>query len=206
MRCTAIRTIVPAALLLALAGSAASAETGGVTIGGAAPDFTLQDIDGKPVTLSKLLAKGPVLLDFWALWCKPCLEALPATDALSRKYESQGLTVLAISTDQPRSTAKVRSYVKSKGFSFHVLLDPNSDMLRLYRFSKIPQLFLIAPDGTISFSKLGYARGQEEVVEKEIEKLLAKTKGPSAAATEKKAGDGGADEPGSAGETTGEEE
>ncbi|RPJ46108.1 MAG: TlpA family protein disulfide reductase [Candidatus Latescibacterota bacterium] len=158
------------ALVIAFPAPVRAAE--GVDIGGTAPDFTLQDLDGKSVNLAKLLAKGPVLLDFWALWCKPCLQALPATDDLSRRYAEKGLTVLAINTDQPRSTAKVRSYVKSKGFSFEVLLDPNSDMQRLYRFSKIPQLFLVSPEGKIVFSKLGYVPGQEKLLEEEIAKLL----------------------------------
>jgi peroxiredoxin len=164
-----------ATLSLVLAAAAAAASGPDLKVGGMAPDFTLQDVDGKPVTLSKLLEKGPVLLDFWALWCKPCLQALPGTDALSTKYADRGLTVLAVNTDQPRSTAKVRSYVKSSGFHFTVPLDPNSDMLRLYRFSKIPQVFLVAQDGSIAFSKLGYAPGQEKAVEQEIEKLLAGT-------------------------------
>jgi peroxiredoxin len=158
-------------ILLFMSGGAA-AQGSGVFVGNAAPDFTLQNLDGKPMSLAKALEKGPVILDFWALWCKPCLQALPGTDELARRFADRGLTVFAINTDSPRSIAKVRSYAKSMGFSFEVLLDPNSDMLRLYRFSRIPQLFLIAPDGKIAFSKLGYSPGQEKLLAHEIEKVL----------------------------------
>ncbi|MBM3321278.1 MAG: TlpA family protein disulfide reductase [Candidatus Eisenbacteria bacterium] len=165
-------TVLFVSLLLLFIPGRAAAQGSGVFVGNAAPDFTLENLEGKPMSLAKALEKGPVLLDFWALWCKPCLQALPGTDELARRFADRGLTVFAINTDSPRSIAKVRSYVKSMGFSFDVLLDPNSDMLRLYRFNRIPQLFLIAPDGKIAFSKLGYAPGQEKLLAHEIEKLL----------------------------------
>ncbi|MFH1681298.1 MAG: hypothetical protein ABIH26_11740, partial [Candidatus Eisenbacteria bacterium] len=63
-----------------------------------------------------------------------------------------------------------------------VLLDSNNQMQRLYRFSKIPQLFLIAPDGTIAFSKLGFAPGQEKKLAEEVEKVLAAKPGAKASA------------------------
>ncbi|MFH1679151.1 MAG: redoxin domain-containing protein, partial [Candidatus Eisenbacteria bacterium] len=129
-----MRRAIQAAVLLVflfslpcLSGRAA-AEGSGVVMGGAGPDFTLENIEGKSINLAKTLEKGPVILDFWALWCKPCLQALPGTDEIARRYKEKGLTVLTINTDSPRSLAKVRSYVKSKGFSFEVLLDSNNQM------------------------------------------------------------------------------
>ena len=167
----AILCLVAIPLLQAV--PAGAGQPASVSVGGDAPDFTLQTLDDKPFSLAKALEKGPVLLDFWALWCKPCLQGLPGTDELSRVYAEKGLTVLAVNTDTPRSIAKVRSYVKSKDFSFQVLLDPNGDMMRLYRFSKIPQLFLIGSDGKIAYSKLGYSPGQEKLIAEEVEKVLA---------------------------------
>lgn len=144
----------------------------GLTLGAKAPEFTLPDLDGKKVTLSDRLERGPVLIDFWALWCKPCLQSLPGTDKFLEKYGKRGLSVLAVNTDSPRTVAKVKAYVKSNGFGFDVLSDPNGTMQRLYRFYRIPQTFLIASDGTIAFSQLGYSPGSEERLAKEIEKLL----------------------------------
>jgi peroxiredoxin len=145
-------------------------------VGGAAPQFTLTDLDGKQATLSEHLARGPVLLDFWALWCKPCLKSLPSTQAIHDRFRERGLSVLAVNTDSPRSAAKVKSYVRSNGFTFGVPLDPNGTMQRLYRFYRIPQIFLIAPDGTVAFEKLGYSPGTEELLVAEIEKLLGPAK------------------------------
>jgi peroxiredoxin len=124
------------------------------------------------VALSNLLERGPVLIDFWALWCKPCLQSLPGTDKLLDTYGPRGLSVLAINTDSPRSSAKVKSYVKSNRFGFTVLSDPNGAMQRLYRFYRIPQTFLITSDGRIAFSQLGYSPGTEERLAKEIDKII----------------------------------
>ncbi|MFH1277507.1 MAG: TlpA disulfide reductase family protein [Candidatus Eisenbacteria bacterium] len=170
--------IAPVWAALFLAGAAFAGSGPGVAVGSVAPDFTLKNMEGKTVNLYDVLKEGPVLIDFWALWCKPCLHALPGTDEISKEYADKGVTVLTVNTDSPRSTAKVRSYVKSKKFSFEVLLDPNSDMMRLYRFRSIPQLFLVDMDHTIAFSKLGYSPGHEKIVIEEIDKILA---GPSRA-------------------------
>jgi len=161
--------------LLAAAGGAEAAgpSSSSLTVGTKAPDFRLKNLEGDEVTLYEMLKEGPVLLDFWALWCKPCLKALPATDKISKEYGDEGVTVVTINTDSPRSTAKVRSYVKSHGYQFQVLLDPNMETRRLYRYRSIPQLFLIASDGTIAFSKIGYAPGQERRIVEQIDQLLA---------------------------------
>jgi peroxiredoxin len=145
----------------------------GLEIGNAAPEFTLEDLDGKKVSLSEKLKTGPVLLDFWALWCKPCLKSLPATEQIKKDYAARGLSVIAVNTDSPRTSAKVKPYVKSNQFTFDVLMDPNNTLQRLYRFYRIPQLFLISQDGKIAYSHLGYVPGAEKEVVAAIDKLLA---------------------------------
>jgi len=62
-------------------------------VGTAAPDFTLEDLNGKSTTLQQFKGKV-VLLDFWAPWCDPCRDGLPLLDALYRKYSTNGLVVM----------------------------------------------------------------------------------------------------------------
>ena len=59
-------------------------------------DFRARDLNGKFVQLQKLLEKGPVLLDFWALWCVPCMKELPFIQKIGKKYEEKGLTIVAV--------------------------------------------------------------------------------------------------------------
>ena len=66
------------------------------------PDFNLPTPSGKRVKLYALLEKGPVLLDFWATWCKPCIKAMPKLEEIHAKYADRGLTVLGINEDGPR--------------------------------------------------------------------------------------------------------
>jgi len=186
MRSVVSRALIPLCALLVAASLAAagSPAPGGLAPGGSAPDFTLKNLAGDEIHLADKLEGGPVLLDFWATWCKPCLRALPGTERLHEAYKDRGLTVLTVNVDSPRSTAKVRSYVKSKGFSFEVLLDPNSGMMRLYHFQSIPQVFLLDSDGSIAYSQLGYAPGHEQKLAEEIEKLLAPAAGGEPSGTE----------------------
>ena len=69
-------------------------------------DFSARDINGKKIQLKKLIAEGPVLIDFWALWCVPCLKALPHYQEMAQKYQEDGLTVLTINEDSPSDHAK----------------------------------------------------------------------------------------------------
>ncbi|HLT23773.1 MAG TPA: TlpA disulfide reductase family protein, partial [Ignavibacteria bacterium] len=62
-------------------------------------DFTLQDLDGNDVSLSKLLEKGPVFLSFWATWCSPCKDEMKEMQKIYEKYKDQGFTYLAVNTD-----------------------------------------------------------------------------------------------------------
>ncbi len=171
-----------AVTLLSFAGTDIAHASGKLKIGTEAPDFTLPDMKGKDVTLSEMLENGPVLLDFWALWCKPCLKALPSTNALVEEFGDQGLTVLTINTDSPKSASKVRPYVKSKKYDFEVLMDPNRSLQRIFRFNQIPQVYLIDSDGSIAYSQLGYSHALEKRLHSEVARLF--DDGDETAATE----------------------
>jgi len=139
-----------------------------------APNFKLVNLDGKYVELDKETGSGPVLLSFWATWCKPCLEEMVEYNKIYEQYKEKGFTLLAISTDTEKSVAKVKPYVKSKAYNFTVLLDTNSEVARKYYAQQMPYTVLLDKSGNIVYSHLGYMKGDEQKVEKLITELLEK--------------------------------
>lgn len=114
-------------------------------VGAPAPDFTLSDLGGTPVTLSKLKGR-PVLLNFWATWCTSCEQELPDLKALHAKLKPEGLAILAPSIDLDGKKA-VFPFVARFDLTFPVLFaDPRT--ADAYGVRALPTSWLIAPDGT----------------------------------------------------------
>ena len=101
-------------------------------------DFTLQDLEGNDVKLSKLLEKGPVMISFWATWCSPCKEEIKKMFPVYEKYKDRGFTYLAINQDNQKSVSKVKSYINANGYSFPVVLDPDKSVFESYSGVGIP--------------------------------------------------------------------
>jgi peroxiredoxin len=138
------------------------------------PEIRTKDIDGNELSLHALLGKGPVLLDFWALWCRPCLKELVELEKLREKYEASGYTIIAVNTDTPVEVNKVKPYVRSRKYGFRVITDIDGDLRRKFQVNALPTALLIAPDGTTAWSNQGYRPGDEKKLEKVLTEILAK--------------------------------
>lgn len=139
-----------------------------------APNFKLLNIDGKYIELNKEIGNGPLLLSFWATWCKPCLEEMVEFNKIYEQYKDKDFKILAISTDTEKSVAKVKPYIKSKDYKFQVLLDTNSEVARKYYAQQMPYTIMIDKNGSIVYSHLGYMKGDEKKVEDLVKELLEK--------------------------------
>lgn len=137
-----------------------------------APNFKLINLNGKYVELNKETGNGPILLSFWATWCKPCLEEMAEFNKIYNEYKDKGFSILAISTDSEKSVAKVKPYIKSKGYGFPVLLDTNNEVARKYYAQQMPYTIMIDKNGNIVYSHLGYMKGDEKKIEKLVAEML----------------------------------
>jgi len=137
-----------------------------------APNFVLENLDGDYVELNQEIGEGPVLLSFWATWCKPCIEELAEFKKLYNEYKDKGFKILAISTDSERTVAKVKPFVKSKNYDFPVLYDTSGDVARIYYARAVPFTVLIDDKGAIVYSHLGYMRGDEQFVTSKVKEMI----------------------------------
>lgn len=137
-----------------------------------APNFVLENLDGDFVELNQEIGDGPILLSFWATWCKPCIEELAEFKKIYSDYKDKGFKILAISTDSERTVAKVKPFVKSKNYEFPVLYDTSGDVARIYYARAVPFTVLIDDKGAIVYSHLGYMRGDEQVVTNKVKEMI----------------------------------
>lgn len=140
---------------------------------GEAPDFTLPVHGGGKMTLSEVWKEGPVVVDFWATWCAPCKRALPRYQAIYDKYREQGLSILAVSQDDPRSQAKIGAFFKSQKLTFPALLDGDKKAGRLFGVQTLPVTIVISQEGRVVAVHNGYRDGDERVLERQIVELLS---------------------------------
>ena len=112
-----------------------------------APDFTLMNMQGEPVSLSQYRGKV-VILNLWATWCPPCREEMPSMEGLYQKYKDQGLVILAVSADENGKKA-VSQFLQRTPYSFPILLDSDSVVQNAYGVFRFPESFIIDRNGIV---------------------------------------------------------
>ena len=134
-------------------------------------DFTL--LSGESIDFNGLYSDGPLLVSFWFLGCGPCVAEMKHLSKFNEKYKDTGFQVISINTDT-KSKGKVKSFVKKKKYSFDMLFDLNgkNGLLKKLGSSSCPFTALVNMDGTIYSKHLGYERGDEIELEKEILHLI----------------------------------
>jgi thiol-disulfide isomerase/thioredoxin len=135
-------------------------------------NFKLQDLSGKTYELNKMLGKGPIIIDFWATWCEPCLKELPDLSKLQTKYEDK-LTVIAISVDKARKLNQVKREVKSHRYKFITLFDKNGAYQKKLNIRNIPQTYLLDKNGNIVYHHEGFDKNATKLLENALIKLIS---------------------------------
>jgi peroxiredoxin len=139
-------------------------------VGKQAPDFTLNDLNGKATRLSENKGKV-VILFFWASWCPTGPDEFRSIEKLHAKYKDRGLIVLAVSSDKTQAAAK--DFAARNPVTFPVLLDEKMTVSKpLYKAFMIPMTFIINKSGVIINKHFGVQDWTKPAIVKEIESLL----------------------------------
>ena len=139
--------------------------------GKAAPNFTLPNVDGTPVSLSSHLGKEVVVLDFWASWCPPCRQGLPVLDSLAKSLKGQPVAVYAINIRE--SKALVSEFARLEKLTLPILLDDTGLVADDYGVTTIPQTVIIDRTGKVHSVEVGAPLwGAEETILAEIQAAL----------------------------------
>jgi cytochrome c biogenesis protein CcmG, thiol:disulfide interchange protein DsbE len=136
------------------------------------PETYVKTLEGQQVNIRDLISKNKVtVLSFWATWCSPCKKELEAINEDYADWKNKyGVELVAITIDDARALSKVSPMVKERGWSYTVLSDVNKDLMRALNFQAVPQTFVVDKDGKILYKHSTYVPGDEEELEKAIEK------------------------------------
>ncbi len=137
--------------------------------GDSAPEVALSTLEGRTVRLSDLSGQV-VLINFWATWCKPCEDEMPAMQRLYHSLSEDNFEMLGISVDE--SSPDVEAFASRMGLDFPILLDPEQKTSRLYQTTGFPESILVDRNGQIVERYVGPRQWDHPDYEARIRSLM----------------------------------
>jgi len=139
------------------------------------PSIDLRTAGGEPFNTADISNDGkPVILSFWALWCKPCIKELNTiADEYYDWQEETGVKLIAVSIDDSRSSSKVKPFADGNDWDYEILLDENGDFKRAMNVNMIPHTFILDGDGNIVWQHTSFSEGGELQLIDNVRKVAA---------------------------------
>lgn len=136
-------------------------------------NVSVKTLDGQTVQTSVIQNDGkPIILSFWATWCKPCNKELDAiAEVYSEWQDETGVKLVAVSIDDVKSSGRVKPWVDGKGWEYEVYLDANQDFKRAMNVVNVPHLFLLNGKGEVVYQHTSYVDGSEEELFELVKKV-----------------------------------
>lgn len=145
-------------------------------------DFHLKDYEGNERSFQKFLAevrggeeapkKGAIMLSFWALWCQPCLQEMKSLRTFFEENKDKNVHFLAINLDNPRSLAKVKSFISAQNLPYQFWLDPNSEIFKKLNGQSMPYSMILNEQGALKHKRTGFIAGDEKEIADDMLKTL----------------------------------
>ena len=136
------------------------------------PDVKVENAQGKIVSVRELSNGKPMIISYWSIACKPCIQELNAiNDALAEWRAEADLEVVAVSIDDARLKASAKAIANSRGWEFICVYDENQELKRAMNVSLTPQSCVVDGEGNIIFSHSGYTPGSEQLLFDKIVEL-----------------------------------
>ena len=138
------------------------------------PNINLKDVSGNSINVSKLSNNGnPIIISFWATWCKPCKEELDNIHEVYADWvEETNVKLIAISIDDARNSSKIKPLTNSKGWEYEIYHDSNSEFATQMGVKPIPHTFLLDGKKKIVWNHTGYTDGDEEDLYEKILEII----------------------------------
>jgi thiol-disulfide isomerase/thioredoxin len=144
----------------------------------ALPNVDVKDLSGTTISTSTFEnGRKPIIIDFWATWCKPCIEELNAIHEVFADWQKEtGVKLITISLDDARTMQRVAPFVNGKGWAYENYLDPNGDFKRSMNVNMPPQTFVLNGNKEIVWQHVGFVEGNEDELYDEVKKVSSPSK------------------------------
>ncbi len=140
-----------------------------ISVGSLAPDFTATDLDGNTVVLSGILEDRLMVLDFWATWCVPCLQAFPEVQKLHEEFAPRGVEFVAVSLRE--NPDDVRRFIERTGYTVRVVADTDGAIGSRYGVMAIPSIVVVGQDGRVELITVGHSPEREGALRQLLEQI-----------------------------------
>lgn len=137
------------------------------------PTANVKTLEGQSIAVKDLVKDGQItVISFWATWCKPCIAELDAIKDLYPEWkEKYGVEYVAVSVDDARTSARVKTYSANKGWEYTIVNDASKELQSALNVTNPPLTLLLNKKGEIVFEHLGYTSGDELELEEKIKEL-----------------------------------